>query len=232
MRRKILLPLMAAMVVSPVLANDAIKQRMAEVVPSLTPDSIEATGIEGLYEVRYSTDIFYISADGRYLLQGSLIDLETRENLTEAARREVRAEIFASIPDSELTVFEPSGTVRHTINVFTDPNCTFCRQLHQEMATYLKAGVKVRYFMFPVLGRDSPTVMNNIWCAESRTDAMDLAKAGRAVPTASCPTPAEEHLSLGRGLGVSGTPATITDGGQLISGYRPAIEVIQALSGR
>lgn len=232
MRRTILIPLLAALAIPPALATDAIQQRMAEVVPTISPDAIRASGIAGIYEVRYGTDIFYVSEDGRYLLQGSLIDLQTRENLTEKTRRGVRAELFAAIPDAELTVFEPEGSVRNTINVFTDPNCPFCRQLHEEMDAYLKAGVKVRYFMYPVLGRQSPDLMRDIWCAESRTDAMDRAKSGRAVPTADCPTPAEEHLALGRDLGITGTPATITDDGQLISGYRPAIEVIQALEGR
>lgn len=232
MRRTILTSLLAVLAITPALATDAIQQRMAEVVPTISPDSIVASDIAGIYEVRYGTDIFYVSEDGRYLLQGHLIDLQTRENLTENTRRGVRAELFAAIPDAELTVFEPAGTVRHTINVFTDPNCPFCRQLHQEMDAYLKAGVKVRYFMFPVLGRQSPDLMRDIWCAESRTDAMDRAKSGRAVQTADCPTPAEEHLALGRDLGITGTPATITDDGQLISGYRPAIEVIQVLGER
>lgn len=224
-----LILLLAALAISPALATDAIERRMAEVVPTLTPDEIQESGMPGVYEVRYGTDIFYVSEDGRFLLQGSLIDLETRENLTEKSRRSVRAAIFAAIPDDELTVFVPEREVRFVINIFTDPNCPFCRQLHDEMQTYLNAGVKVRYFMYPVLGRQSPTIMRDIWCSESRTDAMDLAKAGRAVPSADCPTPADQHLALGRELGITGTPATITGGGQLISGYRPAIEIIQAL---
>lgn len=225
-----LILLLAALAISPALATEAIERRMAEVVPTLTPDVIQPSGMPGIYEVRYGTDIFYVSEDGRYLLQGSLIDLETRENLTEQSRRVVRAAIFAEIPDAELTVFVPEREVRHVINIFTDPNCPFCRQLHDEMQTYLDAGVKVRYFMYPVLGRQSPTIMRDIWCAESRTDAMDRAKAGRAVASADCPTPADQHLALGRELGITGTPATITGGGQLISGYRPAIEIIQALN--
>jgi thiol:disulfide interchange protein DsbC len=231
MTRKILISLLAVMAISPAVATEMIEKRMAEVVPTVSPDSIQPTSMAGIFEVRYGTDIFYVSEDGRFLLQGNLIDLETRENLTEIARRGVRAEMFAGIPDAELTVYTPEREVRHTVNVFTDPNCPYCRRQHQEMQAYLDAGVKVRYFMYPVLGRESPEVMRNVWCNESRTDAMDLAKAGQPLPSADCPTPAEQHLSLGRELGISGTPATITSGGQLISGYRPAIEIIQMLNG-
>lgn len=230
MKRTFLIPLLALLAISPALATEAIERRMAEVVPELSPDSIQASGMPGVYEVRYGTDIFYVSEDGRYLLQGSLVDLETRENLTEKSRRGLRAAMFADIPDADLTVYVPEREVRHVINVFTDPNCPFCRQFHDEMPTYMNAGVKVRYFIYPVLGRESPAIMRDIWCAESRTDAMDRAKAGRAIPTVDCPTPADEHLALGRELGITGTPASVTGDGQLISGYRPAIEMIQLLN--
>ncbi|HSM26899.1 MAG TPA: DsbC family protein, partial [Thioalkalivibrio sp.] len=118
----------------------------------------------------------------------------------------------------------------HTINVFTDPNCPYCRRQHEEMLAYLDAGVKVRYFMFPVLGRDSPSVMNNVWCSDSRTDAMDKAKAGLPVAAADCATPLDAHMSLGRELGINGTPATVTANGQQISGYRPVAEMLQLLA--
>ena len=225
----ILILLLAFFATAPLIANEAIEKRMAEVVPGLSPDSIRAMEMNGVFEVRYGTDIFYVSEDGRFLLQGSLIDLEARENLTEETRRGVRSEIFAGIPDSQLTVYVPDGEVRHTVNVFTDPNCPFCRRQHEEMTAYLDAGVKVRYFMFPVLGRESPTVMNNIWCSDSRTDAMDRAKSGLPVAQGDCATPLEEHLTLGRELGITGTPATVTAEGQLISGYRPVVEMLQLL---
>jgi thiol:disulfide interchange protein DsbC len=229
--RKILIPFMALWVLSPAGASEAIEKRMAEVVPSVSPDSIQPAAMPGMFEVRFGTDVFYVSEDGRYLIQGNLIDLESRENLTEKAVRGVRAEIFAAISDDALTVYAPEGPVRHTLNIFTDPNCPYCRQLHREMPTYLAAGVKVRYFMYPVLGRESPEVMRNVWCSDSRTEAMDRAKDGLSVPAADCPTPVDQHLSLGRELGINGTPASVTDEGQLISGYRPAIEVIRALRG-
>jgi thiol:disulfide interchange protein DsbC len=229
MMRNTLISLLAVMAMSPAVATEVIEKRMAEVVPTVSPDSIQPTEMAGIFEVRYGTDIFYVSEDGRFLLQGNLIDLESRQNLTEQTRRGVRAEIFAEIPDAELTVYTPEGGVRHTLNVFTDPNCPYCRQMHGDMEKYLEAGIKVRYFMYPVLGRQSPEIMRDVWCADSRTDAMDRAKAGLAVASRDCPTPAEEHLALGREMGISGTPASITSSGQLISGFRPVVEVLMML---
>jgi thiol:disulfide interchange protein DsbC len=225
----ILLPLLLAFAASPLLANDRVAARMAEVVPEVSPDSILPAPIPGMFEVRYGTDLFYVSDDARFLFQGNLIDLEGRVNLTEAVRQGVRASYFSGIGDASLTVFAPEGEVRHVLNIFTDPQCPHCRRLHQEMSQYLDAGIKVRYFILPVVGRDSPIVMRNIWCAEDRAAAMDLAKSGRPVADAECATPAEDHLALARELGINGTPATVTESGLLVSGYRPAFEMLMLL---
>lgn len=228
----LLVPLSLALAASPLLANDRVMARMAEVVPEVSPDSILPAPIPGMFEVRYGTDIFYVSDDARFLFQGNLIDLEGRSNLTEVTRQGIRANYFSVIGDADLTVFEPEGEVRHVLNIFTDPQCPHCRRLHQEMAQYLDAGIKVRYFILPVVGRDSPVVMRNIWCAEDRPAAMDLAKSGRPVPDAECATPADDHLALARELGINGTPATVTDTGLLVSGYRPAFEMLLMLEPR
>lgn len=211
-------------------SNDAVRDRMATVLPDSTPDAIVPSPVEGLVEVRYGSDIFYVTDDGRYLFQGALIDLETRENLTSRAQDSGRADLFAEMDDDQFTVYAPEGEVLHTVNIFTDPNCPFCRRQHEEMDEFLAAGVKVRYLIYPILGRESPQIMESIWCADDRNAAMDLAKAGRPVERRSCETPAEEHLALGRSLGIQGTPATVTDSGRLISGYRPAAEIIELLN--
>jgi thiol:disulfide interchange protein DsbC len=217
-----------AAISTPALATDAIETTLARVIPNAEIDSIKASPLEGVYEVRYGTDILYVSEDGRYLLQGNLIDLDTRENLTQAALSGVRAEMFADIKDRELVVYSPSGETRGVLNIFTDPNCPYCRQIHQDLQQYLDAGIKVRYLMFPVLGEDSPEIMNRIWCADNRQEAMDRAKQGDKLSETegSCATPQDQHMGLGRQLGLRGTPALITGSGEQLSGYQEPQAVI------
>lgn len=159
-KRALPLAILLAAFTSTAAATDAIEERMAQVIPDAEIDSIQETGMEGVFEVRYGTEIFYVSGDGQYLLQGNLIDLETRDNLTQESLRGVRADMFAAIDDGELVVYSPNGDTRGVLNVFTDPNCPYCRELHQDIPQYLEAGIKVRYLMFPVLGRDSPQIMD------------------------------------------------------------------------
>ncbi|WP_018862070.1 MULTISPECIES: DsbC family protein [unclassified Thioalkalivibrio] len=214
-------------------ATDAIEERMAEVIPNAEIDSIQETGMEGIFEVRYGTEIFYVSGDGKYLLQGNLIDLDTRDNLTQESLRGVRADMFAAIDDEELVVYSPNGDTRGVLNVFTDPNCPYCRELHQDIPQYLEAGIKVRYLMFPVLGRDSPQIMDRIWCADDREDAMDRAKVGEKLEEidGSCDTPQDAHMALGQQLNLRGTPALVTEDGQQMSGYQEPEAVIERIVG-
>ncbi len=230
---KRMLPLAAllAFAATPALATEAIEESLNRLIPNAEIDAIESTPLDGMYEVRYGTDIFYVSEDGRYLLQGALIELETRDNLTERSRNHVRAGLFADIDDSELTVYTPNGEQRGVLNVFTDPNCPYCREVHQDMPEYLDAGIKVRYLMYPVLGDRSPEIMNRIWCADDREDAMDRAKAGDPLSDmdGSCATPQNEHMTLGQALGIRGTPALITEHGAQISGYQEPQAVIERI---
>ena len=42
----------------------------------------EESPIPGLYQFAQGTEVFYISADGRYVMQGEMIDLQTQSNVT------------------------------------------------------------------------------------------------------------------------------------------------------
>ncbi|WP_019024856.1 MULTISPECIES: DsbC family protein [unclassified Thioalkalivibrio] len=232
-KRALPLAVLLAAFTSTAAATDAIEERMAEVIPNAEIDSIQETGMDGIFEVRYGTEIFYVSGDGKYLLQGNLIDLDTRDNLTQGSLRGVRADMFAEIDDSELVVYSPNGDTRGVLNVFTDPNCPYCREIHQDIPQYLEAGIKVRYLMFPVLGQNSPEIMDRIWCADDREDAMDRAKTGDTLDDidGSCDTPQDAHMALGQQLNLRGTPALITEDGQQMSGYQEPEAVIERIVG-
>ena len=212
-------------------ASEAIEEAMSRAIPDAQIDAIEDTPLDGIKAVRYGTEVFYVSEDGRYVIQGNMIDLETRENLTEQVTGGARAELFGAIDDSELVVYEPNGETRAVLNIFTDPNCPYCRDIHADLPEYLEAGVKVRYLMFPVLGQDSPEIMNRTWCADDRQEAMDRAKEGDRLTDldGSCATPQDEHMQMARDLGVRGTPALFTGDGQMMAGYVEPAEVLGRL---
>ena len=209
-------------------AEQTIAARMAKIIPDHKPDSIRKTPVEGLYEVVYGPQVFYVTADGRYLLQGELVDLTTRQSLTDATLRGIRKKIIDAVPDSDTIVFAPrDGQVKHTITVFTDIDCPYCRKLHREIDNYLAEGIKVRYLLYPRAGKGSPSYRKAaaVWCAKDRQAALTRAKNGEKVDAPSCRHPVDEHMALGNRVGVTGTPAIVLESGDMVPGYRPAKEL-------
>ncbi|WP_006786986.1 DsbC family protein [Thiorhodospira sibirica] len=207
---------------------DQLRERLATIIPG-SPDTIVQTPVNGLYEARYGANILYLSADGRYAMQGNLVDLETRDNLTESSRTKARGELIRGVSEAQTLVYAPKGEVKHTVTIFTDVDCPYCQRLHAEIGELNNAGVKVRYILFPRSEEGSPSYVKSehIWCASDRKKAFDAAKAGKPVAESkSCDSPIAQHRALGESMGVGGTPAIVLDSGDIIPGYRPANELV------
>lgn len=214
-------------------AVETVRSKLAKLVPETAPDSIKPTPIKDLYEVVYGAQVMYVSAEGRYLLRGNLIDLDQRQDLTEQTRSRARREALSKVDESEMIVFSPtSKKPRHTITVFTDVDCPYCRKLHSEIDEYTNAGIKVRYLMFPRMGKNSPSYYKavNVWCAKDRNEALTEAKQGKELPKRTCKNPVQSQMELGQLIGVNGTPATVLENGEMVPGYRPAKEMVRLLA--
>ena len=216
-------------------ASDSVQKirvKLAALVPGMEPDSIKATPVEGLYEVVYGAQVLYFSADGRYMLQGNLLDLDVREDLTEKTRSKARKKVMEEVSEDEMIVF-PAPNLRHTITVFTDIDCPYCQKLHAEIDEYRKSGIKVRYLLFPRAGVNSPSFNKavSVWCAKDSSKALTEAKQGKKVENKTCKNPIEDQMTLGQKVGVTGTPAIILEDGELLPGYRPAKQMAVMLDG-
>jgi thiol:disulfide interchange protein DsbC len=194
-------------------------------------DSVTPTPLRGLYEVVMGSQVLYLSEDGRFAIQGDMVDLSTRSNLTEVRRGALRLKAVEAVGESNMVVFVPSGPVKHTVTVFTDIDCGYCRKLHSEMAAYNQNGIKVRYLMYPRAGIDSESYRKAVavWCADNRQDALTRAKRGENIPLKTCENPVKEQYELGVALGVKGTPSLILEDGEIIPGYVPPTQLAQIL---
>lgn len=202
-------------------------------LPSLDvePSQLSPSPIAGLWTLQLGPEIVYVDAQGEHLFQGDVINLTNRENLTEGTRQSARTEALAEIPPEQQIIYSADDE-KHRITVFTDIDCGYCRQLHRDMADLNEAGISVHYLFFPRGGQASEAwdKSNAVWCADDRRSALDRAKSGRSVATDDCgDTPTEAHYNLGRRMGVTGTPAIITDDGRMIRGYMPLPRLLQEL---
>lgn len=209
---------------------DPIKERLSSLVPDAENILISQTPVPGVMQVRINNDILYVSEDGRYLLQGRMIDLETQSDLTDAAKSEVRREEIQKLDERDFVSFGPDDA-EFDLLVFTDPDCGYCRRLHENMAEYNKRGIRINYLGFPRAGVDSQSYekLVSVWCAGDQQDAMNIAKAGDVPPKQTCENPVEEQYELGQALGVTGTPSMMTFDGDMIPGYVPADQLRERL---
>lgn len=209
-----------------------IRGELAKIIPGKAPDAVQKSPVNGLYEVSYGTELYYVSADARYVLRGDLLDLKTRVNLTESRRSSARLEALENAK-SGMIVFAPKET-KHTVTVFTDVDCVYCRKLHGGMKEMNDLGIAVRYLAFPRAGVGSASFDKavSVWCAKDQRKAMDDAKGKGEVTPAKCENPVAEHLALGQELGVSGTPALVLEDGRMFPGYMPPDKLLQVLEGK
>lgn len=113
------------------------------------------------------------------------------------------------------------------ITVFTDMDCTYCRKFHAEIAKANDLGIEIRYMAYPRHGTGSETYdkMVTVWCSanpKERKDLMERAMQGEKITLKTCDHKVDDHRSLGRQLGISGTPTIVFEDGTVWSGYMPA----------
>ncbi|MDH5436319.1 MAG: DsbC family protein, partial [Gammaproteobacteria bacterium] len=173
-----------------------IDKVLAMLYPGTKPDSVGESTMPGLYEVVYGGQIAYISHDGRFVIRGDILDLENGQNISENARRVARLNILGKLDEKDMIVFSPKE-VKHTVSVFTDIDCGYCRKLHQNIGKYNELGIKIRYLSYPRAGIDSPSYKKaaSVWCSKDRKKAITEAKGGKAVSSEACKDPVIKHIA-------------------------------------
>jgi len=214
-------------------AADDSRAAIAAKFPEIAPEKIVASPVSGLYEVRVGSKIAYVSADGRYLLQGEIIDLSNDRNLTEGRRESLRRDVLNETGEADMIVFSPPEPTT-TITVFTDIDCGYCRKLHKQIADYNALGIKVRYMYFPRMGpgTESWTKAEQVACSKDRQSALTRSKLGEVLTDKPCqPNPVARHYEIGRDFGLQGTPAIVLESGELIGGYLDPAELSKYIAG-
>lgn len=198
------------------------RKNITKTLSSVPADSIQPSEIKGLYKIVMPPRIFYVSGDGKFAIDGSIIDLNAGVNLTKIEKQKSISTAIDSLGEETMVVFEPKQT-KHTINVFTDIDCGYCRKLHKAVPEYNKLGIKVRYLAYPRAGLGSSSYKKavSVWCDDDRKAAMTKAKNGMKLEEKNCDNPVVKHMKLGELVGLTGTPAIILDNGQLIPGFVP-----------
>ena len=223
--------------------TETIKRRLLKSYPDLKIHAIRPSPMPGLYELVVGRNVLYVSADGKYIIIGELIDTATKNNLTRVANERVMRSLrkvylrqLRSINEKDMIIIGPKRPKR-TITVFTDVDCPVCARFHRDVPLLNRNGVKIRYLLYSRAGITGPdgkktrTYLRSVavWCAKDRVKAIGWAKAGGPLTMRTCPNPVAKHIALGRKMGLRGTPMIVTDKGIIINGYSNAAGLLQIL---
>lgn len=207
-----------------------LKARIQQRLPHITITDVRPSPVPGIYEVVSGPQIAYVTADGRYLFAGDLIDLRAKTNLTATARGRATLAAIDAIGNANMLIVGAKSPT-HTITVFTDVDCPYCARLHKEVPALARHGVQVRYLFFPRAGLDSESYRRAeaVWCAKDRARAMDAAIDGGALTMKRCANPVAEHYRLAQSMQIAGTPAIVLENGDIVPGYVPAAQLLKLI---
>ena len=211
---------------------EKVRKDVTEKLPGITAESITPSVAPGIYQIQKGSEYGYVTSDGRYLIFGDMMDLNTGEQVTERLRSEGRLAVLKQFGPDQVIEFAPKHP-KYFITVFTDIDCGYCRKLHSEIKQYNDAGIGVRYLFYPRTGPNTPSFeeAKQVWCSADRREALTKAKLGvRPTADGKCPNPVAEHYAAGEAIGVNATPTLVLPDGEIVRGYVRALPLAARLA--
>lgn len=212
---------LAAFAVLPLYADpttDFIRAEIKKMMPEAPPvESVKKTPYNDLYEVVAGGEIFYTNEKATFLSLGPIIDVKTKENLTEVRMRSVNQVKFNDLPlASAIKIVRGNGSRK--VALFEDPNCGYCKRFERDFQGV--SDVTAYVFLYPILAPDSFDKSKAIWCSadpgKAWIDAMTRDKLPATAGT--CTSPLEKNLAFGQSKHIRGTPTIIFENGERIPG--------------
>ena len=201
----------------PVAADPAVKKAFETRYPDIKVENITKAGFGNLWEIYAGGDVIYTDDKVTFLLIGNLIDVKSRENVTEARMRKLSAIKFNELP-VEQAIKTVIGNGSRRLAVFSDPYCGYCKRFEPDILG-LK-DVTIYTFLYPIIRPESVPVSKKVWCSKDRVKAWQDLMLRNTDPTAAatCANPIDDVVNLGRRLRVTGTPTTFFEDGERVAG--------------
>jgi thiol:disulfide interchange protein DsbC len=208
---------------------ERIKAELKKKLPEAPVDSVRKTAYGNLYEVIAAGEIIYTDEKATFILVGPIVDLKTKENVTEARLRQVNAVKFESLPlENAIKIVRGNGSRK--VAMFADPNCGYCKRFERDLLAV--NDITVYLFLYPILSPDSTEKSKVVWCSADPAKAwLDLMT--KDVPlqgSSACATPIDKNIAFGREKRINGTPTIFFQSGERVPGAMPIAEFEKRLS--
>ena len=206
------------------LANvDTVKSNLTKQHPKLNIENIQITDMKGIYSGSMDGQVVYVGEDAQHILVGSMYRLSDQKNLTKDLVLKQNSIDWKKLPLQD-AVKSVRGNGKRQIAIFSDPNCPYCKQLETELSKL--NDVTIYTFIYPIKNQ-SIAVSKQVFCEKAPALAWSnlISKGIQPSSKKTCANPIERNLSLGKSLGLNGTPAIIFSNGFKVMGSHPAQEI-------
>jgi len=229
---QILVVVMSVMCYVAAWADTPENRRLMSIVNKALPgtriESVSAAPVKGLIEVIAGGNVLYLEENGRYLVVGSLYDLQTRNDVTADRRDQLRQSIrieWKSIPGESDAVIA-GDEQEEQLAVLFDPLCSYCRKLFHTLQSM--KGVSARYVMIAEQSGSIP-VLQSVMCSEK--PILALSKYYQQQPLASTDEDCarrvsqalKENVRFSKANNLRGTPVLISRDGRINHGAMETI---------
>lgn len=216
--------------------ENSLKENLSKLIPrdfkvvEVKPSS-EVKGLcEVVIKIGMRPLILYTDSSGKFVLSGTLFNLETKENLTQKKLQNYMTVSKETLKKLEKHVNMTYGKGEKFVYYITDPDCPFCRRFSPMIKEWAdKNNVQIKVILFPLpihpeaykksvamvcdkLGYDS---------IHADVDTKNQCEEGKKAIDAN-----KKLLSE---IGVSGTPTVIGMNGRYIVGLPRSVDVLNEL---
>lgn len=199
--------------------------------PGVHVIDIRPSPIAGLFELFMGDQIVYSDASGKYVMVGSMLDTESKKNLTTASMDEHGRIDFKTLPVKQaIKIVKGNGS--RVFAVFSDPDCPYCQQLEKTLSSVNDFTMYVYLFPIAQLHPQAPMKAHAIWCAPDHSQAWeDWMQQKKLPPTKTCGgDPVDSLQKLGDTLHVNSTPTLFFANGSRLAGALPAADLEKKLA--
>jgi thiol:disulfide interchange protein DsbC len=200
--------------------------------PALIVGEIKLSPVKGLWQVEVDAGegkrgvLFFDFAKKHFLVLSQLIPVEQ-------IGKPRKADI-SKVPMKDALILGDAAA-KKKVAVFTDPDCPYCRSLHEEMKKVVEKRKDIAFhlFLYPLpMHKEAYKKAQAVLCEKSLA-LLDDAFTGKAVPEPKCGNEQlEKNLALGKELGVTGTPMLVRDDGVVLGGTLPVDKLIEWVDGK
>jgi thiol:disulfide interchange protein DsbC len=161
---------MNKLVVSIIALMTASTAQAKQEIPIL--DAISEIKMTSLKAIESNGSIFFMSPNGRFVIQGDLTDtwqkkkLDTLKEIDYAAKH-IDIERMG-LPIDELNVIKV-GKGKKEIVIFVDPQCDPCKKFFQEAKKHTDK-YTFKFIVVPALGEESNKMATSMFCSKDKTN--------------------------------------------------------------